>query len=827
MSCDINAFYIEGNSKELEIYNYLSLMNRTIDLFGVVEKLMSKRDEGGKLSHDDQKYIMVILAGKLAADPEFRINVVDNINNGNYRAIVKYLSSADFRYKVLYKYVADVVKLYLSEKKEIFVDLTHRGLVAEDLLIMGQDAKSLVESVDSLLNFPQDVAYNSIPGLKAGLDGVSLFLDGVTTGLYQNKNYYDHHRSLDEIISKCENENNTYPVITLITPEYAGIQNETEFLFEGRHLSSVSSINIENCDPTNGLILIDDNHIKYTCTPNGLSSVGDVIWLFDDGSQYIAVDHIQYLDVSGIRDVIPTEVNFGEIYEFNIEAFAFNYNVRPDGTRVPQITVTLQDCSSNVDFVEGGYTKQRYVCFGFGSPGTKEGIITSSSTGEEIKRFSVNVVEGDNNAPVAVDDNATVDLNGTASISVLSNDTDSDGSIDPTSVSIKTYTTNGTLTTTNEGIIIYKPNSGFTGVDSFTYNVKDDKGAVSNDATVTITVGDDISQQELGNFSGGKTYETGSEAGITYDIRIDNLTDNNGILTGKYTLVGFEVSVEIIDGRKHDSVVEFKVNPPANVACTHIFTGTLSGSTIEGTFTTQNNCHGSGKWSVSRDQSISVPLPTPTPSPPEAPPLSISGKWTIGELRSSYQWCDINNPDQNKTYTDTYFENMVLQQNGALITGVSTATYNTIGCCGPVNDTLQVSGQIITENTVELIFTVTDSEKCHCGDYPDEDQCWLAIEEISIGDSWSGVFLLGGDGSLVNKNNFCADYDHVDVCMGKWNYKLGDGSVPQTTTPLSFSSYNSSKDDSILIGTQPLSSAVSSFSFSGKRKSRNMISGRE
>ena len=46
----------------------------------------------------------------------------------------------------------------------------------------------------------------------------------------------------------------------------------------------------------------------------------------------------------------------------------------------------------------------------------------------------------------------------------------------------------GTATPETSGVVTYAPNSGFLGIDSFSYTVKDDQGAISNAATVTVNV---------------------------------------------------------------------------------------------------------------------------------------------------------------------------------------------------------------------------------------------------------------------------------------------------------------------------------------------------
>jgi ELWxxDGT repeat protein len=91
-------------------------------------------------------------------------------------------------------------------------------------------------------------------------------------------------------------------------------------------------------------------------------------------------------------------------------------------------------------------------------------------------------------APVAANDTATSTDDAAVTINVIANDTDSDGTIDPTSVQIVSQPGHGTTSTTSTGSVVYTPAAGYSGSDSFTYTVKDNRGDVSNVATVTLTV---------------------------------------------------------------------------------------------------------------------------------------------------------------------------------------------------------------------------------------------------------------------------------------------------------------------------------------------------
>jgi hypothetical protein len=96
-----------------------------------------------------------------------------------------------------------------------------------------------------------------------------------------------------------------------------------------------------------------------------------------------------------------------------------------------------------------------------------------------------------NDKPVAVGDSYVTTAGKALSVAnpgVLANDSDVDSTNLLVRVGAVTQPANGTLQIYWLGRFTYTPNPGFTGVDTFTYSVKDDLNAISNVATVSITV---------------------------------------------------------------------------------------------------------------------------------------------------------------------------------------------------------------------------------------------------------------------------------------------------------------------------------------------------
>lgn len=91
--------------------------------------------------------------------------------------------------------------------------------------------------------------------------------------------------------------------------------------------------------------------------------------------------------------------------------------------------------------------------------------------------------------PVAADDIAPPTSGGPVEIDVTSNDTDADGNVIRGTVIITEQPKHGTVTVDPvTGKVVYTPNPGYFGPDSFSYVIKDDKGSTSQPGTVQLNV---------------------------------------------------------------------------------------------------------------------------------------------------------------------------------------------------------------------------------------------------------------------------------------------------------------------------------------------------
>lgn len=166
--------------------------------------------------------------------------------------------------------------------------------------------------------------------------------------------------------------------------------------------------------------------------------------------------------------------------------------------------------------------------------------------------------------PTAVADAAETVKDLSKTIDVIANDTDSDGTLDPTTVTIVDQPLHGTVTVNaTTGVVTYKPAAGYVGADTFTYTVKDNDGNVSTPATVTLDVtgahiltsGNDVfSGDSLGLTTSG--IEVHGGAGDDYIVtsnraampdKIDGGDGNDLIFTGS--------GDDYVDGGAGDDVI--------------------------------------------------------------------------------------------------------------------------------------------------------------------------------------------------------------------------------------------------------------------------------
>ena len=135
-----------------------------------------------------------------------------------------------------------------------------------------------------------------------------------------------------------------------------------------------------------------------------------------------------------------------------------------------------------------------------------------------------------NEPPAAFDDLVSVASDAAIEIDVLANDFDFDGSLVPGSLTISSSPTHGTAVVqpgANGPIVVYTPNPGYWGLDSFRYRITDNDGAVS-EGTVQLNstpqAADDIAT-------------TDNNSPLAIDIFGNDVDFDNAIVPASFVLV--------------------------------------------------------------------------------------------------------------------------------------------------------------------------------------------------------------------------------------------------------------------------------------------------
>ncbi len=167
------------------------------------------------------------------------------------------------------------------------------------------------------------------------------------------------------------------------------------------------------------------------------------------------------------------------------------------------------------------------------------GVDTFQYTVRDVVGVASNVatvtvtVEKVNDSPVAVDDVLFTQTGSAQTISVIANDYDPDGEIDPTSVLVTLIPKSGIVDLNGDGTVTFTPSLSFRGTDTFRYTVRDDEGAVSNEAVVTVNVSDE-NQPPVANDDSAET--TQGEA-VTIDVIANDQDADGTIVPGSVNIV--------------------------------------------------------------------------------------------------------------------------------------------------------------------------------------------------------------------------------------------------------------------------------------------------
>jgi hypothetical protein len=252
--------------------------------------------------------------------------------------------------------------------------------------------------------------------------------------------------------------------------------------------------------PTNGTVTIDDNATPNDPSDDFVNYTPNLGFTGADSFTYTIDDGVNGSDTATVVVTVNAPPNAVNDADTTSPATAVTINVLANDTDPENDPLTLtgltQPANGTVTIDDNGTPIDRnddqlvYTPnLGFAALDTFTYTI-SDGIDTDIATVTVNVIPG---IPTPLDDTATTAFNTPIAINVLANDTDPEN--DPLILSGVTQPLNGTATINDNGtpndlsddLVIYAPNPGFSGEDSFTYTVDDGNGG-TNSATVTATV---------------------------------------------------------------------------------------------------------------------------------------------------------------------------------------------------------------------------------------------------------------------------------------------------------------------------------------------------
>ena len=262
------------------------------------------------------------------------------------------------------------------------------------------------------------------------------------------------------------------------------LANDT-IAFDGLDASSVTIVTA----PTRGTaVVLSSGVLRYT--HNGSETSSDFLLYTVRGNNGLVSPATRVdITINPINDgpnAINDQANVAEGGVVNIPVLA---NDTDSDNAIDTASVVIVNTPTNGTAVLGvggvvGYTHN-------GSESTidsftyRVGDVSGKSSNLATVSISISPV---NDPPVAVNDTASIASNVAAIVDIAANDLDLDDGLDLTSIEIGISPAHGTLTIQTDGKVTYVHNGSEATQDTFTYRIRDKAGALSNTATVSLSI---------------------------------------------------------------------------------------------------------------------------------------------------------------------------------------------------------------------------------------------------------------------------------------------------------------------------------------------------
>ena len=276
----------------------------------------------------------------------------------------------------------------------------------------------------------------------------------------------------------------------------------------------------------NGTVEQTGQSLQYTPNMDFIGS-DEFEYTMNDGNgeSATAMVRINVIDLNSAPQALGDEVETQEDTPISFNVFANDSDPDNDELSIETFTQTQNGLvvQTGMDFTyiphENFFGTDEFTYQLKDATGTVSNFATVA-----IRVWSVN------DEPIAVDDEKKVTEDVAGLVSVLKNDID----VDDISLKIEDFSqaANGTVDKIGTTILRYTPNPDFDGTDEYTYTIRDAKGAVSNTATVRITM---LPANDLPQIMSDQI-TTEEDTPVAFDVRANDVdADGDALTIAAYT----------------------------------------------------------------------------------------------------------------------------------------------------------------------------------------------------------------------------------------------------------------------------------------------------
>ena len=503
-------------------------------------------------------------------------------------------------------------------------------------------------------------------------------------------------------------------------------------------------------DPANGSVVVNgDGTVTYTPDPDfhGADSFSYTIEDGNGGTDTATVT-VTVDSVNDAPDAVDDSDSTPEDTPVTVDVLPNDADVDGD-----PLTVTGTTDPSNGTIVDHGDGTITYTPDpDFHGIDSFTYTISDGNGGSDTATVTITVLDV-NDPPIATDDVDSTDEDVPVTIPVLDNDTDIDGTLDPSSVTITSDPSNGVAGVNPDGSVTYVPAANFGGIDTLEYQVCDDDGACDV-AAVTIVVGA-VNDPPVAIDDSGTTPE---DTPVTIPV-LDNDSDLEGntlTITDATDPTHGSVTINADGTVTYIPNADFHGTDTFDYTISDGFLGTDT-ATVTVTVDPVNDAPDAVDDSANTVEEVPVTIPVlGNDTDPESDPLAVTGTTNPanGSVTVNADGTITYTPDSNFNGTDT-FTYTIEDGNGGTDTATVTVTVD------PVNDGPDaVDDSDATPEDTPVTIPVLDNDT-------DVDGDTLTVTDAS--DPANGSATVNADGTITYTPN--TDFNGTDT----FTYTISDG----------------------------------------------------